>query len=622
MSDVHPFAFGSDKELIDAVRRGDLSAADALVRDHLGIAVRVAKSIVDPDTAQDVAADSIEKLLRAIRDGKGPAEAVRPYLIRIVRNTATDYHRRRREIPDDTVADEGEINPDHAGLVEDAVVLRAAMESLPERWQQVLWMTYVEDADKSEIAARLGLRAGATAQLTMRARDGLRAAYLAQFVPEEGSACRPIRKRLPSYILGKAGARGASHIEEHLDDCASCRRLVAGLRGISGPLGVVVAIAMAGSAAAFSTLRTPTTAAAATTAAVPRPRGVKHVAQTTAGSAVVAGVAVAVVATAAAAAVAVGMGITPWGGAGGGSGSGRGPGAAAAAPVPVAPVASTATPSASASPTATSSGTPSIPVTAPTTKPTTVDKPSASATSSKPTPTATSPSPSASSSTPSSTPTFSPTPTEPTSSEPTSSEPSPTPTEPSPSPTPSEPSPTPTPSPATTPTDPETSPSPIPTSPSPAPDEPSPSESASQPSPSSSESEAEPSPTATSEPLPTPTPTPSPSGGTLPGWFTADPGSTNSGILTVATGMDRPDAAAVAVTFTSSIRYQVLDKGWRCASTPWFIAHPVVACETSGTPGVTALRLHLTAKLPQTAEYTLWRIDDPMTIVHGSVRLG
>ena len=86
--------------------------------------------------------------------------------------------------------------------------------------------------------------------------------------------------------------------------------------------------------------------------------------------------------------------------------------------------------------------------------------------------------------------------------------------------------------------------------------------------------------------------------------------------------MDRPDAAAVAVTFTSSIRYQVLDKGWRCASTPWFIAHPVVACETSGTPGVTALRLHLTAKLPQTAEYTLWRIDGPMTIVHGSVRLG
>lgn len=85
--------------------------------------------------------------------------------------------------------------------------------------------------------------------------------------------------------------------------------------------------------------------------------------------------------------------------------------------------------------------------------------------------------------------------------------------------------------------------------------------------------------------------------------------------------MNHPGAVAVAVTFPSSIRYQVLDSGWRCASTPWFIAHPVVGCETSGTPGVTALRLHLTAKLPQTAEYVLWRIDDPLTIIRGSVRL-
>ncbi|MDR6688248.1 DNA-directed RNA polymerase specialized sigma24 family protein [Arthrobacter sp. 1088] len=53
----------------------------------------------------------------------------------------------------------------------------AALQSLPERWQKVLWYTDVLQYKPREIAPLLGIAPNAVSALVLRARKGLRAAY-------------------------------------------------------------------------------------------------------------------------------------------------------------------------------------------------------------------------------------------------------------------------------------------------------------------------------------------------------------------------------------------------------------------------------------------------------------
>jgi uncharacterized repeat protein (TIGR01451 family) len=88
-------AGNSDEALLADVRAGDMQAFELIVRRHRGAAMAVARAMVDPVTAEDVVADSFERLLVAIRRGGGPRDVVRPYLLRAVRNRAVDVFRRR-----------------------------------------------------------------------------------------------------------------------------------------------------------------------------------------------------------------------------------------------------------------------------------------------------------------------------------------------------------------------------------------------------------------------------------------------------------------------------------------------------------------------------------------------
>lgn len=59
-------------------------------------------------------------------------------------------------------------------------VLCAALQSLPARWQQVLWYADVLQETPHVIAPRMGLAPKAASALIRRARTGLRRAYLSR----------------------------------------------------------------------------------------------------------------------------------------------------------------------------------------------------------------------------------------------------------------------------------------------------------------------------------------------------------------------------------------------------------------------------------------------------------
>ena len=246
----------SDRELIDRVRAGDLEAFDPLYRRHRDSALRHARYWTRSEAgSEDLCAESFTRVLYAIRNGNGPTEAFRPYLLTAMRNVARDWaegDRRTLLVPDlvDIAQPEPDQDPMIAALERSLAGL--AFSSLPERWQTVLWQTEVEREAPSQLAPQLGIDAAAVSALAYRAREGLKQAYLQAHITEIGSpACRPFAERLGSHTRGKLRGREEAKVRQHLRHCAECGGLLAMLKYVNGNLGALVGPAVLGTAAAI-----------------------------------------------------------------------------------------------------------------------------------------------------------------------------------------------------------------------------------------------------------------------------------------------------------------------------------------------------------------------------------
>lgn len=230
-SDPRPTALHADAERIRRVAAGDATADAELYTEHRPVALRVAARHCRPADVDDVVADAFLRVLDQIRRGGGPQTSFRAYLLTAVRHAATDLARAdarisHHEITDDLPARGAPTEPrEDAGSDRqvDARVLGDALATLPGRWQLAVWWSDVEGRPMDEIGARLGLNANAAAALTFRAREGLRQAYLAQYVDRaDDPRCRPWRAQLPALLRRKLSDRAASRLAEHLSVCRPC----------------------------------------------------------------------------------------------------------------------------------------------------------------------------------------------------------------------------------------------------------------------------------------------------------------------------------------------------------------------------------------------------------------
>ena len=244
----------ADQELIDRVREGDLEAFDPLYRRHRGSAMRHARYWTRSEAAaEDLSAESFTRVLYAIRNGNGPTEAFRPYLLTAMRNVARDWaegDRRTLLVPDlvDIAPPEPEQDPVIAAL--ERSLAGQAFMTLPERWQTVLWQTEIEQEGPTQLAPQLGIDAAAVAALAYRAREGLKQAYLQAHITEIGKpACRPYAERLGTHTRGKLRGREAAKVRQHLKHCAECVGLYAMLKYVNANIHVLIGPAVIGAAA-------------------------------------------------------------------------------------------------------------------------------------------------------------------------------------------------------------------------------------------------------------------------------------------------------------------------------------------------------------------------------------
>jgi len=163
-----------DRRLVDLVRDGYDAAFEEIVRRYRKQLDRFAAAIVG-GRSEDVTQDAFSKALLALRGSEAEIE-LRPWLYRIVRNTALNDLRDRAPMADEIpeALPGGRSTVDEAEAREELRDLMERLQALPEPQRAALVMRELEGLSHEEIAAALGVSGGAARQVIYRARATLR----------------------------------------------------------------------------------------------------------------------------------------------------------------------------------------------------------------------------------------------------------------------------------------------------------------------------------------------------------------------------------------------------------------------------------------------------------------
>lgn len=236
----------SDEDLIRSSRTGDRSSLDILYSRHHDAGLRYARRLMaNRADAEDVAQDAFLRVIAAIGRGNGPEEMFRPYLLRAVRSAAADrWEEQAREIPTDAADETPVEDASLASLLHrnDPELVMKAFQSLPLRWMTVLWHAEVEREPPRRIAPILGIEPGAVSALLLRARKGLREAYLAAYAQAPPRKdCEPTFPYLAATVLGTSSTRDRRKVKEHTRECEDCAKVLAELADVGATMRGVLA---------------------------------------------------------------------------------------------------------------------------------------------------------------------------------------------------------------------------------------------------------------------------------------------------------------------------------------------------------------------------------------------
>jgi len=141
------------------------------------------------DELQDLCQEVVWALVRAVREGRAPAEhAVGSYIGSVVHNQFVTWLRRRSTRPQENVGacdPEGEITSSHvvAGataereLADDRLAARRALSRLPREWQSLLVAHYVEGCTVDNLVSVNGTSRATLNRELQRAREAFHVAW-------------------------------------------------------------------------------------------------------------------------------------------------------------------------------------------------------------------------------------------------------------------------------------------------------------------------------------------------------------------------------------------------------------------------------------------------------------
>ncbi|MGC3995553.1 MAG: sigma-70 family RNA polymerase sigma factor [Propionicimonas sp.] len=239
--DVDDVAGLDDSELLQRSRGGDATAFAELFVRYRALAVRIATRTSRDVDADDVAAEAFARVWSAVSRGRGPERVFRPYLAAAVRNVALNMCRGARDVPTDPVMlPEVEVIDATSTGIAEAERIQQAFDGLPPRWRAALQAVDIDDVPVQDFARRNGLSANAASALCLRAREGLKVAWLQGHVQRAGRSeeCTWTLERLGTFQRGRLPAAQRDRVDAHLAECADCRSTRGRLAVVAGALKV------------------------------------------------------------------------------------------------------------------------------------------------------------------------------------------------------------------------------------------------------------------------------------------------------------------------------------------------------------------------------------------------
>lgn len=241
----------SDPHILDLVRQGVTDAFDTLYTRHVQIAHYVARTQSDnPSDADDVVAEAFASIFQSLKDGKGPKEFFRSYLLTVVRRTAHERNRKARLMQtsaDDAVLDATVHDDDQVVGDLESSIMAKAFKSLPERWQAVLFHLDIEGLKPAAVAPLVGLTPNGVSSLAIRAREGLRQAYLQHHISRSvDEACDEYASQLGKYVRDALKRTSKEKVDAHLATCAKCTALLMELNDVQGGMRAILFPLVAG----------------------------------------------------------------------------------------------------------------------------------------------------------------------------------------------------------------------------------------------------------------------------------------------------------------------------------------------------------------------------------------
>ncbi|WP_285725710.1 sigma-70 family RNA polymerase sigma factor [Psychromicrobium xiongbiense] len=271
-----PLEPDSDAFLIQQVRDGVAGAFDVLYTRHSAAAMYAARRHVDNvSDADDVVADAFASIYHTLQSGKGPDSFFRAYLLTIVRRTAFERNRKSSALlltGDDENLDSARADDDVVLQEFESTAVAQAYRSLPERWQAVLWHVDIEGLKPAAAAPFVGLSPNGVSSLLIRAREGLRRAYLQNHLSTTavGETCAEYAEQLGTFARGGLKQSVREKIQEHLDGCLRCTAMLADLNDVQASMraGVFPLIAGIAFTPAIPAIFAGTATGAATSGAI------------------------------------------------------------------------------------------------------------------------------------------------------------------------------------------------------------------------------------------------------------------------------------------------------------------------------------------------------------------
>lgn len=260
MLEARTAAPASDAELVERVRFGDTDAFGELWQRHYRPAYRAALQFARTIEPDDLISEAYLRVYEQLLAGRGPNSAFRPYLYSVIRNLALSRTTAPNLRPEPLYEDpeDHRVAPDPMIAALDRSLTSQAFRSLPDRWQMVLWYTEIEGMDPHEVAPFLGISANGVAALALRAREGLRQAWLQAHVNGEGTSadCQWAIARMGGYTRGNLGPRDRNRLEAHLSECMKCLLVSSEVEEVGSHLALVMIPLVLGGAAGIGWLET------------------------------------------------------------------------------------------------------------------------------------------------------------------------------------------------------------------------------------------------------------------------------------------------------------------------------------------------------------------------------